>query len=45
MKAKTEKKEVRATRNWYQDYLKHPNAQYKMSFLQYKELRKQGKMK
>jgi hypothetical protein len=33
------------SRGWYKDYLAHPSAQYKMSFVEYKDLRKRGKIK
>lgn len=32
-------------RGWYNDYLKHENAQYRMTFLEYKRLRQEGKIK
>jgi hypothetical protein len=35
----------RGSKSWYQDYLKHPTAQFKMSFVEYKDLRMKGKIK
>ena len=35
----------RGSKGWYQDYLKHPSAQYRMSFTEYKDMRKRGKIK
>ena len=33
-------------KNWYQDYLAHPNAQYRMTYAQYRRKRmKKGKDK
>ena len=32
-------------RTWYNDYLKHEYAQYRMTFLEYKRLRQEGKIK
>lgn len=32
-------------KSWYNDYLNHESAQYKMSFTQYKKLRHEGKIK
>jgi hypothetical protein len=35
---------TKKTRNWYSDYLRHPFAQYKMTFIEYKRLRSEGKI-
>ncbi len=32
-------------RGWYNDYLNHEHAQYRMTFLEYKRLRQEGKIK
>lgn len=39
------KNTISSKRSWHSDYLKHENAQYRMSFIQYKKLRREGKIK
>lgn len=44
-KQTTQKKVVSSRRGWYNDYLNHENAQYRMTFIEYKKLRQEGKIK
>ena len=44
-KETTRKKVVASRKSWYNDYLMHENAQYRMTFLEYKRLRQEGKIK
>jgi hypothetical protein len=45
MKTATQKNTVSSKKSWYNDYVNHENAQYRMTFIQYKKLRREGKIK
>jgi hypothetical protein len=42
---KKTKNTVASKRSWYTDYLNHETAQYRMSFIEYKKLRREKKIK
>lgn len=44
-KEATRQKVATSRKSWYNDYLSHEFAQYRMTFLEYKKLRQEGKIK